>query len=158
MFKYPSSTSCDWSDTPGVSPSANSYLATRYPVEFMHRRPRSFRRDDYATLYSNVTRANAPRPRPRSTEESNREWTHDSTREISIVGYIVGYNARWLVIPVRSRGGDLYYRLENGRIRYTSKPHSSRCSYRFGNELSTQRLISERNADTLMQDSTLLIV
>lgn len=32
-------------------------------------------------------------------------------------------------------GGDLCYGLENGRIRCTSKLHSSHCSYRFRNEL-----------------------
>lgn len=82
------------------------------------------------------------RQRLRSAEESNREWTRDSTREISIAGYTtVVYNARWLVIPVRSLwGGDLRYRLEDGRFRYTSKPHSSRRPYRLRNELSTLRL------------------
>lgn len=56
-------------------------------------------------------------------------------------------------------GGDLYRRLEEGRIRYTSKPYSnSSCSYRFGNELSTLRSVSGRNADTFMWNSALLIV
>jgi len=104
---------CDWTH-PVCHRSRTLISQQAYAVEFMHRRLQSFRRGDYATLYSNVTRANASWPC--FAEESNREWTYDSTREISIVRY----NARWLVISVRSRGGDLYG-LENGRICYHSR-------------------------------------